>query len=76
MEDLKMQPTNASVLVRMEVEVKTDAWGPECTLDQVVRQATKSASMKLRSLLQKDGNVRVTRATALRVVCNAKEDGR
>lgn len=43
--------TYAKVKAQITIELN-DSWGPECTLDQVLRQAKDGASLALTSLCQ------------------------
>lgn len=72
MNDLKMQPDTSWVRVELAVEVQCGAWGPDCTIEQAVNQATREATDKLRGALSGDTTVRVVKAKAARVICDAK----
>ena len=73
MKDLTMKPDLAYAVVEITVEVKAQNWGPECTVEQAVEQATREATDKLRNVLSKDNGMRVLKAKAVRVICDAKE---
>lgn len=70
--DLKMVPDTTSVVVELTVEVTCGAWGPDCTIEQAVSQATREAEGKLAKVINGEGSMRVTKATSVCVVCPAK----
>jgi len=73
MNDLTMVPDHASAVVELTVEVHmAAAWGKDCTVEQVVSQATREATEKLRKTLTDEKVIRVVSARCVRVVCNAK----
>jgi hypothetical protein len=71
--DLNMVPDTASVVVSLTVEVKCGAWGPDCTIEQAVSQATREAETKLANAINGDGSMRVMAAESVRVICPAKK---
>jgi len=72
MKDLTMKPDTSYAVVELTVEVEAHSWGPDYTIEQAVDQATREATDKLRKALSPNGGFRVLKATAVRVVCNAK----
>lgn len=42
----------AGAIVRLTIEVKTESWGPECTLDQVTKQAKEDAVDTVRKAVE------------------------
>jgi hypothetical protein len=71
--DLKMVPDTTSVVVSLTVEVRCGAWGPDCTIEQAVAQATREAEAKLSKAINGEGSMRVTAAESVRVICPAKK---
>ena len=71
--DLNMVPDTASVVVSLKVEVTCGAWGPDCTIEQAVAQATREAETKLANAINADGSMRVYAAESVRVVVPAKK---
>jgi len=72
--DLHMKPDSATAIVELTVEVRIGAWGADCTIQQAISQATEEATNRLNRLLGEDKSVRVLRAAAVRVVCDAKKE--
>lgn len=72
MKDLTMKPDLSYAVVEITVEIQTQAWGPECTIEQAVDQATRDATDKLRNALSQHGGIRVLKAKAVRVICRAR----
>lgn len=72
LQELKMEPDSSHAVVELTVEVRTESWGPDCTLQQAISQATEQATSRLRKLLANDKGVRVIHANTVQVVCPAK----
>lgn len=48
-----MSRVTAFATVDVVLRVRTDSWGPDCTIDQIVRQAKEAGQGRIRSLFQK-----------------------
>jgi len=67
--------TKATVQVTIEVEASS-TWGPECSMDQIVRQASESAIGQIRHSLHKYriiGDPSVTTVTNMVETWEARE---
>lgn len=51
------RPVGATAIVTLTVEVRvSDAWGPDCSVAQVHRQAAEAAIGKLRNMIYRAGS--------------------
>ncbi len=54
----KEERKQASATVQVTIEVPTSSWGPDCTVDQVFRQAREEAIGAVRNMIHKTDNDR------------------
>lgn len=79
----KMEVDGAYAIVEMIVQVKAESWGPDCTVGQAATQAVETATQKVHNLIHPPAGVKhnahgvkLIGARCVRVVCEAKRDGR
>lgn len=57
-----MKPTinsTTTAVVTVSVRVQCGSWGPDCTMEQVLRQASEEAAGRVRRLIQGDTRVQL-----------------